>query len=256
MNRINRMGVAAVTLGIGGWACAGLDNPTALADLALDVEFEIEAARVETFEEVEIHVHVQEGGAHLLMLESSMEIEHHATGAAQSVEMHPEGEGYAAHVTFYQPGEYHLQFHGIPQGHSLSNEMGELELEVERHHVIVGPYWVEIESSPAPVVESGEAHIHLMVYELLADGTPGLIAAGLDMEVEVHGLDGSETALGVEEETPGEYEIQYEFAGVGLYEFHVEIGEDRGEFHFPVIDLDADEDTPEEGEGDGHGHGD
>ena len=196
-----------------------------------------------------------QGSAHLPMLESRMEIEHHASGIVRTVEMHPEGDGYAAHVTFYEPGEYHLQFHGMPDGHRLSREMGEQEIDVFRHHLIVGPYWVEIESSPAPVVGGGEAHIHLMAYELLPDGTPGLIAAGLDMEVEVHGLDGSEMALGVEEETPGEYEIQYEFAGVGLYEFHVEIGEDRGEFHFPVIDLEAEEDTAEEGEGGGHGYG-
>ncbi len=255
MMTIDRLSLTALILGVGGVACAGLDNPTALADLELDVDFDIEAVRAETFEEVEIHVVVREGSAHLQMLESRMEIEHHASGVGRTVEMHPEGEGYAAHVMFYEPGEYHLQFHGAPDGHRLSREMGEQAIDVFRHHLIVGPYWVEIESSPAPVVESGEAHIHLMAYELLPDGTPGLIAAGLDMELEVHGLDGSEMALGVEEETPGEYEIQYEFAGVGLYEFHVEIGEDRGEFHFPVIDLDADEDTAEEGQGGGHGHG-
>ncbi|MCH8133255.1 MAG: hypothetical protein IIA30_11950 [Myxococcales bacterium] len=254
MIRIDRFGFLALFVG-GGMACAGLDNPTALADLVLDVEFNIEATRVETFDEVEIHVQVREGSAHLQMLESRMEIEHHASGIVRTVEMHPEGDGYAAHVTFYEPGEYHLQFHGMPDGHRLSRAMGEQEIDVFRHHLIAGPYWVEIESSPAPVVGGGEAHIHLMAYELLPDGTPGLIAAGLDMEVEVHGLDGSEMALGVEEETPGEYEIQYEFAGVGLYEFHVEIGEDRGEFHFPVIDLEAEEDTAEEGEGGGHGHG-
>ena len=253
--RIDRFGFLALFVGGGGVACAGLDNPTALADLVLDVEFDSEATRVETFEEVEIHVAVWQGSAHLPMLESRMEIEHHTKGTVRTVEMHPEGDGYAAHVTFYEPGEYHLRFHGMPEGHRLSREMGGQEIDVFRHHLIVGPYWVEIESSPAPVVGGGEAHIHLMAYELLPDGTPGLIAAGLDMEVEVHGLDGSEMALGVEEETPGEYEIQYEFAGVGLYEFHVEIGEDRGEFHFPVIDLEAEEDTAEEGEGGGHGHG-
>ena len=253
--KVDRLGLAALILGVGGVACAGLDNPTALADLALDVEFDIEATRVETFDEVEIHVRVREGGTHLPMLESRMEIEHHASGAVRTVEMHPEGDGYAAHVMFYEPGEYHLAFHGMPNRHRLSYKMGEYEIDVYRHHVIVGSYWVEIESSPAPVLESTEAHIHLTVYNLLPDGTPGLIAAGLDVEVEVHGLDGAETALGAVEETPGEYEIQYAFGGAGMYEFHVEIGEDSGEFHFPVIDLDADEDTPEEGEGDGHGHG-
>ena len=77
MMTIDRLSLTALILGVGGVACAGLDNPTALADLELDVDFDIEAVRVETFEEVEIHVVVREGGAHLQMLESRMEIEHH-----------------------------------------------------------------------------------------------------------------------------------------------------------------------------------
>ena len=39
---------------ISQWGCAGLDNPTALADLQVEADIEIEASRVETFNEVEI----------------------------------------------------------------------------------------------------------------------------------------------------------------------------------------------------------
>ncbi|MFB3112771.1 MAG: hypothetical protein ACE10G_12120, partial [Gemmatimonadales bacterium] len=134
MMKVDRLGLVALILGVGGVACAGLDNPTALADLELDVDFDIEAVRAETFEEVEIRVVVREGGAHLQMLESRMEIEHHASGVGRTVEMHPEGDGYAAHVTFFEPGEYHLQFHGTPEDHALSTEMGEQEIVVFRHH--------------------------------------------------------------------------------------------------------------------------
>lgn len=256
MMKVDRLGLAALILGVGGVACAGLDNPSALADLVLDVEFDIEATRVETFDEVEIHVRVREGGTHLPMLESRMEIEHHASGAVRTVEMHPEGDGYAAHVMFYKPGEYHLQFHGTPQQHRLSVEMGELEMEVFRHHQVIGPYWVEIESSPAPVLPGDEAHIHLLVFDLLQDGTSGAVVGGLDIEVEVHAPDGSESTLDVEKETPGAYEVQYQFDEAGTYELHVEIGEDRGEFHLPVIDPYAGGESQEGGEGDGHGHSD
>ncbi len=254
MNGMIRLGIAALISSLAAWGCAGLDNPTALVDLVLDVDFEVEATRVETLEEVEIHVQVMEGGERIAMRQSQLEVGLHG-GVTRMVEMHQEGDGYAAHVTFYEPGEYHLAFHGMPERHWLSHELGEHEIDVYRHHVIVGSYWVEIESSPAPVLENGEAHIHLMVYDLLPDGTPGSIAAGLDVEVEVHGLDGTETALGAVEETPGEYEIQYAFGEAGMYEFHVEIGQNRGEFRLPVIDPDAGEEVPAEEEGDGHGHG-
>ncbi len=39
MMTIDRLSLTALILGVGGVACAGLDNPTALADLVLDVEF-------------------------------------------------------------------------------------------------------------------------------------------------------------------------------------------------------------------------
>jgi hypothetical protein len=78
-------------------ACADLDNPTALADLTLDVEFEIETSRLETYQEVEIHLQVSDAGQHIQMLQSALEIEHHESGAVRTVEMHAEGEGYAAH---------------------------------------------------------------------------------------------------------------------------------------------------------------
>ena len=45
--------VLAVLALMGTIACAGSDNPTALADLDPQTAFSIDAARVETFEEVE-----------------------------------------------------------------------------------------------------------------------------------------------------------------------------------------------------------
>ncbi len=134
--------------------------------------------------------------------------------------------------------------------------MVDIENYVFRSHQIVGPYWVELELTPAPVSEGEAAHVHLMIFDLLLDGTPGAPAAGLNVEVELHDLDGREASLDVEEEALGEYEVRYEFGKAGIYELHVEIEEDGGEFHIPVIDPGTDDENEDRGEGGGHGHGD
>lgn len=256
MTRIDLVGVAALILGVSALGCAGLDNPTALEDLTLDVEFEIETARLETYQEVEIHVHVSDGGQHVQMLQSALEIEHHESGAARTVEMHAEGDGYAAHVMFFEPGEYHLRFNGMPTKHRLMHEMGEFEVEAERYHTVVGPYWVEVEMSPGRVLPGQEAHIHLHAFTIGADGLPDQPASGLDMVVEIHDLSGVESVLVVAEEEAGEYEVGYLFGDAGTYEMHVEIDvngvEQSGEFHLPIPTPEHDD---EEGQKTGGGHG-
>ena len=257
MTRIDQVSVAALILGVSALGCAGLDNPTALEDLTLDVEFEIETARLETYQEVEIHVHVSDGGQHVQMLQSALEIEHHESGAARTVEMHAEGDGYAAHVTFFEPGEYHLQFSGMPTSHRLMHEMGEFEVEAERYHTVVGPYWVEVEMSPGQVLPGQEAHIHLHAFTIGADGMPDQPASGLDMVVEIHDLSGEQSVLVVAEEEAGEYEVEYLFGDAGTYEMHVEIEvngvEQSGEFHLPIPALEDDDEEDQKTEG-GHGH--
>ena len=248
--------VVAVTAAFAA-ACAGLDNPTALEDLTLDVEFEIETAGLETYQEVEIHVHVSDGGQHVQMLQSALRIEHHESGAARTVEMHAEGDGYAAHVMFFEPGEYHLLFSGMPTSHRLMYEMGEFEVEAERYHIVVGPYWVEVEMSPGQVLPGQEAHIHLHAFTIGADGMPDQPASGLDIVVEIHDLSGEESVLVVVEEDAGEYEVEYLFGDAGTYEMHVEIDvngvEESGEFDLP-ISAPADDDDEGEKTGGGHGH--
>ena len=239
-------------------ACAGLDNPLALEDLTPDVEFEIEieSERVETYEEVEIHVHVREGGIPLEMLRSQLEIQHHAGGAVRILELAPEGDGYAAHVMFFEPGEHHVRFSGMPKGHRLMHEMGEMELESYRHHAVIGPYWVEIEMSPGEVPPDGEAHIHLHAFTMGPDGMPDQPAAGLEMEVEIHDLTGVEAALLVTEEEAGEYEVEYQFGDAGTYEMHVEIEVGGvhvdGEFHLPIFAPNQEDDDGDTGGGHGH----
>ena len=85
-----------------------------------------------------------------------------ATGATREVAMSPEGTEYVAHVTFYEPGEHHLHLMGVPNRHHLQMEMGEMEIDVARHHQEIGPYWVELATSPAPIGEDQEAHLHVV----------------------------------------------------------------------------------------------
>lgn len=256
VNGMTRPAVSALALVFTTGACADWDNPTALADLQPATQFEVEVARVETFEEVEIHVEVTESGGTLSLTEAELEIEPAAGGAPQTVAMEPEGNGYAAHVHFFQSGEHHLHLHAVPQQHHLMREMGEDDVEVHRQHQIIGPYWVEL-GLTGPVDEGQEAHIHFLPFDLLSDGTPGDPATGLAMEVEAHHPDGDETPLTVAEEQPAEYEVQFTFGGAGLYEFHVgiEVGAatEEGEFHVPVLTPEAE--APDTGGEGGHTHG-
>lgn len=233
-------------------ACAGWDNPTALADLEPDVEFDVEADHVETFEEVEFHVHVREGGSPLHLTHGELEIRHATSGMTRLIDLEPEGDAYAAHVTFFEPGEHHVHLIGMPEHHGLSIEMGETEVDVERRHATIGTYRVEVSVSPVPE-PAVEAHVHLHVFD--ASGAP---ATGLTLHLEMHAPDGSETELAVAEEDPGEYEAAFTFGALGPYELHVEIetaaGPVDGEFHIPLfVDTHDDGDGQDQG-GDGHAH--
>ncbi len=189
-------------------ACAGLDNPTALDDLEPEVEFDIAADRVETYEEIEIHVQARQGGSHMQMLQSQLEIRHHDGGGVRTFAMEPDGDGYSAHVMFFDPGEHEMHFSGILKGHRLMQQMGEMEIEAHRHHQVIGLYWVEIEMSPGQVLPGEEAHIHLHVFTIGADGMPDAPAAGLAIEMEMHDPADVETVLAVTEEEAGEYEAE------------------------------------------------
>jgi hypothetical protein len=242
------------------WSCAGWDDPTALADLNPEVQFDIEGARIETLEEVEVHVHVTDGGAPMHLDRAQLEITR-GVGEPRVVELEPaaEGDGYEAHVVFYEEGEYDLQLMGMPERHRLMAQMGEHKLQVYRQHRIIGPYWAELEVAPVPVYEDSTAHIHILVYDLLADSTRGDPATGLDVAMEVHAPDGTETLLVTTEESAGEYEGGYTFGEAGIYELHVAIDvggvEETGEFHIPVMTLVEDTATDDHDETGGQGHG-
>lgn len=257
MSTIARAGGMAL-LTLVAAACADRDNPTALADLQADVLLEIATERVETFTEVEFHATVTQAGAVLSMQDMQMTMESE-DGAVRVMGMEPEGDGYSVHVVFYEAGEHHLLIDGAPHGHhaDLTTRVMSREIDVHNQHQIVGPYWVEMEVSPAPVPEGGEAEIHLHVHEF--DGAePGEEVAGVEMHAELHHPDGDEVEISFEEHEPGEYEVSAHFPEAGMYEIHLEVEIDEvhheGEFHIPVFSETVVTD-PTEPTGGEHGHG-
>lgn len=244
----------AFALAVG--ACAGRDNPTALADLSFDAEFELSVAEVQTFEEVEIHAHPHEDGHSVTVMHAELEMHHEASGETVTVPMEAEGDGYAAHVIFYQPGAYHLHMLGTPHEHTLQWEIGETDIDVVARHETIGSYWVELFASPTPVLEHTTVDLHFHVYELGPGDTPGAPAGGLTIQLEIHAPDGSQETLGLTETEVGEYEATHTFGEAGEYELHVEIetgtGAVSGEFHFPVVSPEQ-QDSGQEGGG-GHAH--
>lgn len=249
---------ATAALVFGGAACADWDNPTALDQLLPDVEIELEAARVETYQEIEIHVHATEGGMPMEMREAQLQIERHDGTEPQIIPLGMEGDGFAAHVRFFDPGEHHVHFMGLLRRHQFMHEFGEVEVEANRLHQMIGPYWVEIELSPGRVLPGEEAHVHLFAFTVGADGLPDQPASGLDMHLEMHDLGGGARQLAALEEGLGEYETSYQFGAAGIYELHVAIDlggvEADNEFQLPIVDPAVEEEHDEEGDGHGHVH--
>ncbi len=269
--------------GTGLWGCAGADNPTALADLDPQADIEIHADRVETFDEVEVHVRLTEGGEPMHMNSVHLEIEHALGGPLRVVEMEAAGDEYEAHVMFWEDGEHHLHLMGVPERHRLATEMAESEVHVQRQHRVIGSYWVELAMAPAPALENLPADIYLFVYDLHDDG-PGDLVEGLELSAEMHTPFGRETPLRFTELAHGEYVARYAFGAAGEYDMHVEIAlahdeaedehaddeheEDEheagdehaeeehaeGEFHIPVLSPDS-EGAESDGADAGGGHG-
>ncbi len=255
---MSRHFVAAVTV-LAFAACS--DNPTAISDLNPDVEFEIELDRIETFEEVAIHVHVTNGGMPMRMQQAQLEIRHaHDGDHVRIIDLEAHEDGYEAHVLFYEEGEHHIHLMGMLDGHAIVAELGEHEVEVHQQRRFIGPYWVELGIATGPALEDSTGHVHVQVYDIMPDSSRGPAVGGLEVHMAVHGPDDVETELVVVEEEVGEYETEITFGQAGYYELHVEIevngAHQEGEFHIPVQtpeDLDGGHQDDDDG-GDKHGH--
>ncbi len=244
---------------LGSVSCATWDNPTALADLNLDVQVEIEPSVVETYEEVDVHIRISESGAPLKMHRSQLQIRHVDDESARVVEMEPEGDGYSAQIYFYEEGDHEVRFLGMPEGHTIMGEFDERVIQVQNQHRLVGGYWVEMEVSQGPIYEDSTAQLRATVYDLQPDGARGVPVPGLTVSMAVLTPAGAEVPLSVSEEQPGEYEAGHAFGSAGLYELQVEVDVggvvEEGQFHVPVQALQPEEEEGENGETGGGGHG-
>jgi hypothetical protein len=246
---------AGVALAVAG--CS--DNPTALDDLNPEVEFAIEAARVETFTETPIQVQAMESGVPMTIQEAYLEIRHADEEDVRRVPVEQNDGGYQANAYFFEEGDYQVRMMGRLDGHAIVSEFGESEVRVEQQRQFIGPYWVEIEIPGGPVLENSTRDLHLLVFDLLADSSRGNPVSGLTISASVHAPDGDENALLVEDEGSGEHAMTYAFDHGGQYELRVTIevggGVFEGEFRVPVHEADfVDDGTSDEEEGGGNGH--
>ena len=238
------------------------DNPTAIADLNPEVEFDIEASRVETFEAVVIEVTAVESGIPMMMQEVQLRVRHAEEHESRVVKMEWHGDGFKTSVYFYEEGEHHIEFVGMLEGHTIMAEFGEIEVFAYNQRELVGPYWLEIEIPGGPIREDATRPIHVLVFDLLPDSTRGAPVGDLTVDLAVHSPDDVETELSAVEKEVGEYEVQFMSRDAGLYELHVEIEVApgvlaTGEFHLPVhsdAELDGEVESGDDQEGDGHGH--
>jgi hypothetical protein len=182
------------------------------------------------------------------------------------------GDGYEAHVRFYEPGEHDIHFFGQPEKHHFMRELGEHEIDVERQHQLHGDeHRFEISVNPAPIVEGAPAHVILHAFDMEHDGTVGPPAEGLHFTATLHMPDGAELPLEFSEHDHGEYEADFLFPMAGSYGLHIEVeeegdhggGEEHGDeehgeeegmefdIHVPALSG-APDDTPDNGGGHGH----
>ena len=250
MLRSKTLAILTTLAGLGLLACA--ENSTSPQGDEPETTFDVQADRVETFEDVDIQIDIHKGGGIIPMEHGEMMISA-PDGSGWTHDMEPLGDGFVAHAMFFHPGTHELRFSGRRAGRS-DEEFGEHMIEVHRQHRLIGDYWAELALDPAPVVEGNETTVTLYVFEF--DGqSPGAQAAGLSLDAHLHGPGDIEVPVGFVESAAGVYEATHTFNAQGLYELHVTIGSEEGFFRFPVFTSLEDIGTGRHGHGHGGHHG-
>ena len=260
----NELLALAMVAGVAITGCG--DDPASVSNSDPDTRFEVQSSRVETYDEVTVNVRVQQDGSALHMQHGELEIEHKGGGHGYSWDMESDGDGFTAHMMFFEPGTHQLHFWGRQQDGDQDEDFGHHEIEVHRQHQIIGPYWVEMELDPVPPIVNQAETIRVRVFERLQDGTPGDPVGGLSVRMQVRGPDSMMDMLSVSEDETGVYMAEHTCDMTGMHYLQVQIGEsntmEQGEFHFPVLGSLEDHEYGhhEDGEGhhhddDGHGHG-
>lgn len=259
--RVSKMvsGAGILSVGLVGWGCADLDNPTALADLRPVTEFEVEFAEVETMQALEIHARVREGGSPMRLSRAQLEVQP-PLGPTRIIPLRESEDGYGARVRFYEPGEHQIYLFGQPEKNHFMRELGEQRIDVERQHRLHGDeHRFEIAVDPAPIVEGAPAHVALYAFALEADGTVGQETEGLDLRATLHMPDGAEIPVDFSEREQGEYETEFQFPAAGSYGLSIEVGgaseQGAGGVEFEIYvpsSSGVPDDTPDDGGSDGH----
>lgn len=225
----------ATSVGLLLWGCSD-DDPTGASQI--DTEFQIGAARVETFTPVGVEVGVMQGGSPMMMQGGQMHVEHLGDDWTHTFEMAATGDGFAGEMMFFEPGEHELHFQGTRHMGGMMEEIGQHRLTVHRQHRVVGPYWVELAVEPAPALQNGTARVRFLVFEL-GNAAPGDPVGGLSARVTVHDPSGQGPTLPLTEAAAGSYETDHTFGDAGLYELHLEVDDgvtvETGDFHIPVL---------------------
>lgn len=233
------------------------DDPSGAAPP--DVQFQLRTDYVETYQPVELHVDVGSHGSGMMFQQGELEAERTSGGWMHTFSMNGGANGFDGTLMFFRPGEHELHFHAMGQG-GMVEDVGHHQVMVHRQHRVIGPYWVEFEASPSPVLMQQDAQLRFSAFGLLGDGSPGDVAAGLDASLTIHDPAGAGSIVSLVEAESGVYVAQHVFAGAGLYELHVEIDvggtPESGAFHLPVLASSQDDGLGYmDHHGGGHGHG-
>ncbi|UCF18692.1 MAG: hypothetical protein JSU87_12175 [Gemmatimonadota bacterium] len=220
-------------------ACEGTD-PMSQSEGDLEVTFDVQADRVETFSDVEVQVQVSQAGSPVQVQNGELAVQGPSGGAFRYMTMEPQGDGYRLRLMFQESGLHRVEFHAQGPGRGEFQRYGQSEIRVHRRHHIIGSYWVELEVEPRPVVIGQATTISLLAFELLADNTPGEPAGGLEVAMTLEDPDGVQAQLAVSEVATGEYEATNTFESPGVYDLYVQIGSGDAaagsEFHIPVFE--------------------
>lgn len=224
-------------------ACTG--NPLfPVHDEELTAEVVFSLSELATLSQFTVTVHVEDhAGDHVTaMAEVQGEFQLHGDTGWNVMPLSLQGEEFVGTYTFLSSGEYAFRVIGVESEGSPEVILYEAvdHLEVERAHVEVGTYRVEIESFPGEIHEGAEAAVKFWIMD--ADGHQAdhvHMMAGLVAEIHCTYADGTSEQHVPHEEEPGVYEAHHTFleAGEAHVEIHFQIpggGELEAGFQLPV----------------------
>lgn len=211
-------------------------------ELVAEVVFSV--SDLATLSQFTVTVHVEDhAGEHVTaMAEVRGEFQLHGDTEWKVMVLSLQGEEFVGTHTFLSSGEYAFRVLGVESEGDAEVILYESpdHLEVERAHVEVGTYRVEMETFPGEIHEGAEAAVRFWIMEADGHGSEHVhMMAGLVAEIHCTDASGTLEQHVPHEEEPGVYEAHHTFleAGEALVEIHFQIpggGELEASFHLPV----------------------